>query len=184
VNSSAFNARRLDVAALAQAGARLAGEWPGRDFSRLQRDALATDDGAEADAVAWTARGELRTAADGLPRIGLDLQARTRLRLQCQRCLLPMLCELNAHTRLRFAADEATAERLDPDSDDDILALPSVLDLRELVEDELILALPPFPRHDRCDPPGPLSDALTREAEPKPFAALAALRRSSGDGPA
>ena len=183
MSSSEFNARRLDVAAFAQAGAELGGEWPGRDFSRLLLAALPTDDDAEPDAVSWKAVGELRDAGDGLPRIGLSLLAHTRVRVQCQRCLLPMNCALRAQARLRFAADEASAERLDPDSDDDILALPQALDLRELIEDELILVLPPFPRHEHCEPPGPMRDAADGEVQPNAFAALQGLRRPPGEGP-
>lgn len=185
MSSAEFNPRRLDVAAFAQARASLGGEWPGDALHRLQHSSLATDDGAPSAAVQWDARGELRGAGDGLPRIGLSLSARTSLRVQCQRCLQPMTLPLHVQARYRFAADEAQAEQLDPDSDDDILALPRSLDLQQLVEDELILALPPFPRHDRCDPPGPTAvDAAAPADAPHPFAVLQALRGNSGDGPA
>ena len=61
------------------------------------------------------------------------------------------------------------------------MALPRSLDLRALVEDELILELPLVPRHDACPQPlpQPASDPLEAqvEAAPNPFAKLAVLKR-------
>ncbi len=42
----------------------------------------------------------------------------------------------------RFVADEATAEALDEECDEDLLALSREFDLRELIEDELLMACP------------------------------------------
>jgi uncharacterized protein len=80
---------------------------------------------------------------------------------------------------LRFVADEAQAEALDADSEDDVLVLARFTDLVELIEDEFLLALPIVPRHEVCPEPLPLphSDAEAVEQEqPHPFAALAALK--------
>ena len=61
-----------------------------------------------------------------------------------------------------------------------LLALPPTLDLIELLEDELLLALPLVPRHEACPEPLPMSAGEVSEGEaddePHPFAALAALR--------
>jgi len=70
---------------------------------------------------------------------------------------------------------------LDADSDVDVLALSRSVDLRELVEDELLLAMPLVPRHEVCPAPllAPQADVAFEEAEqdrPNPFAALAALK--------
>ena len=66
-----------------------------------------------------------------------------------------------------------------------MLALTSTLDLQPLIEDELILALPLVPRHERCPQPLPMTageDELAASQAPgKAFAALAALRRGSAD---
>jgi uncharacterized protein len=79
-----------------------------------------------------------------------------------------------------FVGDEDEAAHLDAHSEDDVLAASSRFDLLELLEDELILALPIVPRHDRCPHPLPSgTEAPTTDEElaPNPFAALAALRR-------
>lgn len=81
---------------------------------------------------------------------------------------------------LRFVEDESQAAELDVDSDDDVLALPRHLDARELIEDELLLALPIVPKHDACPEPLPLEapeEEIVKDDRPNPFAALAALKR-------
>ena len=70
---------------------------------------------------------------------------------------------------------------------DDVLALGRSLDLRELVEDELLLALPIVPRHEVCLQPLPMAvgeQALEDDVpeRPHPFAALQALKSGKGPG--
>ena len=156
--------RRLDVATFAQAGGHLQGEWPLAGMARLLQDALPPAPGSPAQTVAWSARGERRAASGGAAQIRLCLRARTALRMTCQRCLQPVEIELDVAPTLRFVRDEAEAERLDEESDEDVLALSSTLDLHELVEDELILALPLVPRHERCPQPLPMSAGELDEA--------------------
>jgi len=105
--------------------------------------------------------------------------------LQCQRCLQTMTQTLRVDRRFRFVRNEEQAAELDEESDDDVLALPTRLDLVALLEDELILALPIVPRHDSCPQPLPIQPAAEadEEAAPHPFAALAALRGRSGGKP-
>ena len=55
-----------------------------------------------------------------------------------------------------------------------MLALEPALDLRGLVEDELLLALPLVPRHEVCPEPLPI------EPEPEAPAVGASLRRAGG----
>jgi uncharacterized protein len=87
--------------------------------------------------------------------------------------------EIVAQRSFLFVHGENTAAELDNDSEDDVLALTRSLDLVELIEDELLLALPLVPRHETC--PQPLlagePEALADDEPPHPFAALAALKR-------
>jgi uncharacterized protein len=178
--------RRLDVAAFARAEGRLAGEWPLAGMPRLLQDALPSQTQDAAQAVVWSARGELRPVPGGEPRILLHLHARTALRLTCQRCLQPVSLDLDVAPTLRFVRGEAQAEALDEHSEEDVLALSSALDLHPLIEDELILALPLVPRHERCPKPLTMSAGDADETGAArgrgPFDALAGLLKS-GDGP-
>jgi uncharacterized protein len=180
MGSRQFEPRHLDVRRFAADGAELSGEWALRDLARLVDSAAADRPPSSSDRVAWQARGELTGGIE--PQIWLHLKARTRLALQCQRCLAPLDVDVEASRRFRFVAGEATAAELDAESEDDVLALTRDLDVQQLVEDELLLALPIVPMHAEC--PEPLTrpaPGIERESAPNPFAVLAALRREPPD---
>ena len=179
MGSRAHDPRRLDVAAFAADAQRLEGRWPLAGFARLVADQPADAPPVAGD-VAWQARGERRAVPGGAAEVWLELEASARVHRTCQRCLQPVELELHVDRRLRFVADENLAAELDADSEDDVLALERALDLHDLVEDELLLALPMVPRHDRC--PQPLPTPAAPAAEPQaeaaahPFAVLAGWR--------
>ena len=114
------------------------------------------------------------------------------LPLRCQRCDQRYDLRVDAEINLALVAgiDEANAlpECYDPLLVEDRLMRPS-----ELIEDELILAVPAIPRHPdgECEPPGVVSpnsrEARVDEPSPAsgqsrhPFASLAALRTRRND---
>jgi uncharacterized protein len=179
MSARARDPSRLDVEPFAKEGGELQGQWPLRQLRRLAETAHAEARPVESDVVAWQVRGELRPVRGAASQPWLHLSAQTALNLECQRCLQPMAVPLEVSRSFRFVHGEAAAAELDADSEDDVLALTRALDLRELVEDELLLSLPLVPRHEACAPPVPLADSKPEPAEerPNPFAALAALKR-------
>jgi uncharacterized protein len=175
----ALDPRRLDVAAAAAAGAALDGRWPLSDLTRLADGAAGQVD----EPVAWSARFEQRRELGAAPQAWLLLQAQARVARECQRCLQPVLLSLDMNRAFRFAPSEDEAAALDADSEDDVLVLSRHFDLRELVEDELLLAMPIVPMHEQCLSPllGAVPDEPAAEAAPAhPFAALAAWKRGTG----
>ena len=194
MRARAHSPRRLDVAAFCSEGASLQGALPAGSLPRLAASVLrigpATDapHGSEverADAAAqWRARGQMRPGQGGEAEFWLNLQADVDVALQCQRCLEPLPTRLQVERSIRFVESETQAARLDEESEEDVMALDTRLDLPELVEDELILALPLVPRHEHCQgawagadsPSAPVAD----DPRPHPFAALAKLRRGPG----
>jgi uncharacterized protein len=94
--------------------------------------------------------------------------------LRCQRCLGGVKFPLATSSRLQLVApgEEWPDDDLADDSVDAIAA-EQALAVVELVEDEVLLALPIAPRHEQCD--SPLASA-TEQGE-SPFAALAALKK-------
>jgi uncharacterized protein len=170
---------RLDVEAFAKDAAELEGEWPLAALDRLSDAAHDDAKPGESDLARWHVRGENRPVRGGAPQTWLHLQASTRLGLVCQRCLAPVDTPIEAERSFRFVAGEEAAAQLDADQEEDVLALTRSLDLRELVEDELLLALPLVPRHDICPEPLPMEhgDDDAEADRPNPFAALAALKR-------
>ena len=170
---------RLEVQAFAKEAGELHGHWPLLQLVRLADSAFDAGDTSRRDTdVAWSARGEQRAAPGGEPQIWLHVKASTAVSLECQRCLRAMAVALEIDRSFLFVHGEDAAAQLDADSEDDVLALTRSLDLRELVEDELLLALPIVPRHEVCPVPLPVrpNDPLAEE-RPNPFAALAALKR-------
>jgi uncharacterized protein len=170
-----FDPLRLDLAAFAAEGAELSGTWPLEELPRL---ASSAHPGAPAagETLHWSARGERRPRRGGEPDTWLHLRLATRLHLECQRCLQPVETPLEIERSLRFVPGEEEAAALDADSEDDVLALPRWLDLRELAEDELLLALPIVPRHEECPAPLPGAAGEDEVVRENPFAALQALK--------
>ena len=171
---------RLDVAAFAAGGGELGADWSADRLRRLASATLAPPDGTARPAIAWRARGERRALAGAGTRPSLRIGATTEVTLECQRCLQPMRIPLRAERRIFFVDGEDTAAALDAQSEDDVLALAPAFDLAELIEDELLLALPLVPRHEHCPEPLPrawVEDDPAIEPADNPFAVLAALKR-------
>lgn len=103
----------------------------------------------------------------------------------CVVTLEPVTTRVDQPLRRRFlpsTAAQAAELVVDPDEDDEIEPLGDRIDLGLVAVEALALALPAYPRKEGAV----LGEAAARtsddEDEPKPFAALAALRRKMGDG--
>ena len=180
MRSRPFDPLHLDVEVFANEAGELRGEWLLSELDRLVDTTHPDARPATADSARWSARGESLPVRGGAPQTWLHLSADATLSLVCQRCLGPLPTHLQTQRDFLFAPDEATATELDAESEDDVLAMTRSLNLRALVEDELLLALPLVPRHDVCPEPLPLADddeAAEPEQRENPFAALAALKR-------
>lgn len=155
----------IDGFEFASAGAIQQGVWPLSDFQRL-RDMLASDEGE----VGYRVQG----TRDGHGRPALQVRVQGTLQLRCQRCLEPLPFEVRVEDLLVLAAtlSEIHAEPADAHAPDRILA-GREMPVRELIEDELILALPYAPRHDNCEPRA----AAGNGAGDSPFASLRGLMR-------
>lgn len=166
--------RAVSVQALCRERAVLAGTWPQDSLQRLAESLFEAPTGD----VNWSALGEEVRSSGSEPELWLRLTAQALVTLQCQRCLKAFVHELSVDRRFRFARTEEEAERLDAELEEDVLTLQPRVNLQELAEDELILALPIVARHPGlCPEPLPLrqADGFDDEA-PNPFAALAALK--------
>ncbi len=94
--------------------------------------------------------------------------------LCCQRCLGGVKFPLAISSRLQLMApgEEWPDDDLADDSADAIEA-EKALAVLSLIEEEVLLALPIAPRHEKCEPPS----GTATENGPSPFAALAALKK-------
>jgi uncharacterized protein len=168
----------VDVGLLSTSESTVSGDYPLAGFERL-KDSLAKSEG--------TARVEFRfhDADDGtgaspgrFPAVDGSVEARPWL--VCQRCLNPFEWRLESAFQVAFVASEEQAAKV-PGEYDAVLAANGRVSLHELVEDELLLALPLVPMHERIEecraPPGPSSpddapDEDANEGTTRPFAQL------------
>jgi uncharacterized protein len=159
----------IDGFEFASAGATQQGVWPLSDFPRL-RDVLANDAGQ----VAY----EISGVRDARGRPGLRLKVSGTLALRCQRCLEPMRFEVQTDETLVLAATlaEIHAEPADARAPDRVVAGKEMA-LRELIEDELILAVPYAPRHESCTAAGAHDEVNEAAEKVSPFAGLRGLMR-------
>jgi uncharacterized protein len=134
---------------------------------------LTSTEGEAAFALAFEMDPERR------PRVRVRVNA--RLPVQCQRCLGSMMLDVDVDSMLAVVSGPDEAERL-PDEIDPLLVEDDRLELRSLIEDELILAIPPAPSHRPEDCTVQLSEinarpmtarAAENERPENPFAALA-----------
>ena len=173
---------RLDVKAFAQAGAHLSGHDTLLRYQRLAEEARGLHPDLRVD---WSADGAIRSTHGLGAEVWLHLKADATVPLICQRCLQPVDVPLQVEREFRFVADEATAEALDDDCEEDLLALRRDFNLRELIEDELLMELPLVPMHEVCPAVVPMASsdedfeqAVTEKTNP--FAVLAGLRKNGG----
>ncbi|MEQ1638397.1 MAG: YceD family protein [Methylococcales bacterium] len=117
----------------------------------------------------------------------IDGFASATLTMQCQNCLDAVDVPVNATIKLGLVTALEQADRL-PEGYEPLLIDEEKMLLREIVEDELLLALPPFPKHQHnCvkfenrseERSSDLSAALKADDQTKPknpFAVLAKLK--------
>ena len=171
--------RSLPVKAFAQASGVLEGSVPLAEMERLREESLGPIEGT---LVSFSADGEMQEDAASQPEPWLHLEGSTTLVMTCQRCLGPVATEVSFERSFRFVASEALAEVEDEESEEDVLVLSREFNLLELVEDELLMSVPPVPKHEECPAPVKLQaadadfvDAPTEK--PNPFAVLQQLKK-------
>ena len=159
---------QIDTRTFAQQGEMLSGEFPLATMTRL-RDILASDVGV----VRFQLVGKLDPNRQAL----IECIISGELQLTCQRCLTPFAFHLKLKSRFVPVRDESELPAIEEEGAEvDYLVADPHTDVRALVEEEILLALPIAPMHR-------LEACLARAAEEKlgdkenPFAALAALKK-------
>ena len=154
----------IDSLVFAREGRSLQGELPVSSLTRIL-DVLADQ------------AGELRYRVQGQMgprrRPQLLLEVDGRLSLRCQRCLEGIDYPVRVRSVLELISNEEdlTQEEIEDDSKD-FLTAQKELDVVELIEDEVILDLPPAPRHESCT----LPEAGRQAEKVSPFSVLKGLK--------
>jgi uncharacterized protein len=139
-----------DVDPLAGGRVRLDFEIPLAELPRL-RAHLARVEGSVAGHVSFERERGLPVA---------EVAVACRVALTCQRCLEPLELPVQSEGRVALVADESEGDRA-PAELETIRAPGHRIALRDLVEEELLLALPIVPRHAAAEC-GPERSALAQ----------------------
>jgi uncharacterized protein len=103
----------------------------------------------------------------------LRVEVEGLLPLACQRCLEAIHFGLEVDSLLQLVPENAELSQDELEDDTrDFLPLAGELKVADLLEDEILLALPVAPRHEKCGLPG----AANAGEQVNPFAALAGLK--------
>jgi uncharacterized protein len=173
---------QLDVRKFALTGDTLSGQNSLLNYERLTLDLQGLEAYFVGKTVSWSARGETITSPGVKDQVWLHLGVSSQVPMVCQRCLGAFEVPLVVNTPFRFVADEATALVEDETCEEDLLVLSKQFNLHDLIEDELLMALPIVPKHEVC--PGEVKLASTDEEfkaaltqKPNAFAALGSLKK-------
>jgi uncharacterized protein len=168
--------RTLDARKAAARGATVDGVLRPRDLQRL-REVVSGDVGEIHACFGFFRDDENRS----LVRVAISAD----LAVTCQRCLQPMPLHLESDSTLALVGSDELARQL-PDHLDPLVVVGQECNLWEVVEEELMLALPAFSYHDTEDcreilagftgrPPA----AVATAAKPNPFNVLEQLKPGS-----
>jgi len=150
----------IDTARFCHDNTKLSGSLMALDLPRLAAEVLPHSDFV----VDWT--------AEGVSPDFMDLSLKSTVQMTCQRCLTALPEQIDVSYRFKFALDEATAQAEDEQTDDvDMLVHARQFDLLELIEDEMLMALPFVSLHETCPDAGALA-FLPKEEKQNPFAIL------------
>jgi uncharacterized protein len=163
----------LDAWRMLAASRRFEGTLPLAAMPRL-RDALEQPEG-ECHYELEFDRGVL-----GVPYV--EIRAQAELPLICQRSLQRFLLPVRIVQRLGLVTREEQEAELPEDYEMLIPEADGTIHPLELIEDELILAIPVVPMDPRGEPVEltwpPVAEAVEQETSKNPFAALAGLKQS------
>ncbi|MEJ2391442.1 MAG: YceD family protein [Gammaproteobacteria bacterium] len=163
---------QIDPFRLAEAGSHLSGKLPLRQFKRLA-EVLSDNSGELAVAL------EFDVDELGVPVVRGNIQA--TLMLTCQRCLEAFAFPVDIRIALAWVRTEQDADRL-PLRYEAYLVEEIPLQLNDMIEDELLLALPQIPMHQASACPASKllkqqdDGADESEQQANPFAVLAKLK--------
>lgn len=151
------------------------------DLPRLD-SALVGDATSRSDCrVGWKVRGFTRRLPGGPAQAMVELEVSAELPMLCQRCLQPSMQWIQDTVLFRLVEQEPEITQEELEAEDEALCVRGAIEMRALVEDQMLLALPLVPMHAVCPQPilAPGLDVLPVEATVRrsPFAALARLKK-------
>ncbi|MFA5493387.1 MAG: YceD family protein [Porticoccaceae bacterium] len=160
--------RQVDPRKLVAQGTTLSGDVPTAAMMRLAGAVLGAGEVAQA---------ELLFRRDDSGHSVVEGSVALEVSLECQRCLKPVAKTLAGELHLGIVGDEEQAQNL-PKRLEPWIVASETTDLFDLVEDELLLALPIVAFHDRgeCEGHSSYSTGQIEDSAENPFGILAQLK--------
>ncbi len=157
----------IDPIKFAKTGENLEGQI---NVDQLQRLTLSLDDGS------GIVKFDLKFDRNNRSNVAIGKFA-TEVSMICQRCLNPVKVPVRDNIQLEFVIGESAEGHLEDQGYEIVTVVEESLPLAELIEDEVILALPFSPLHDegKC-PNNAIIEKLQETEKPNPFAILAKLK--------
>lgn len=157
----------IDPEYLVEKQSELSGILPLSGFGRLS-ESLVDNQGSAEVIVSFRKEGEIKAISG---------HVNATLLVQCQRCLEPVHLLVDRDFRLAIVYSDAQARRL-PELYDPLLLENKHILFSDLIEDELILAIPDIPGHEDCQQEQLIfgDDEPEVQTQPNPFAILAKLK--------
>jgi uncharacterized protein len=144
-----------DLESLANRGVTLSGELDIGTLTRL-KGLLHSDSGSVSATLRFRQRG------DGW--LGSELEFKADVELVCQRCLEPFRQELVESVNVVIADSDSLPETV-PTGFEPFELEDARLQPAQLIEDEIIVAIPLVPKHARVEDCGSLARALAGQGE-------------------
>jgi len=192
-SAAAFDLHETDLFAFCRKGGNVVGDLAVRDLPRILAETAADAPASARDETfRYTLTGFAKdeAAEPGMAatqRLYVDVTVSGRVWLDCQRCLQVYAEQVATDMRFEVVSTEEAAEEASMDDDEvDVIVGSKKFSVLELLEDEVLLALPTAPKHVTCPT---VHDSLVtgadgevepeappEEKRPSPFAALAGLK--------
>jgi uncharacterized protein len=158
---------RIDPERLVQQGQVLKGRFELAQMARVSA-LLAGDSGS--------VEFELVFGRDAENRPVVQSHISADLRLTCQRCLEPVIHEVDSRTTLGLVTGLDEARDLPEEYESLLLEEPTV-SVRDMVEEDLLLAIPAFPRHaSACSKHAETGGQEVESRSANPFSVLGTLK--------
>lgn len=152
----------------AQKQQKIADNFAPASLNRLVEMLALTGKNAHLATIHFTLTGDFKRFRQP----SLHLHIKTNLPVICQRCLDEML--INLDLNFDYLLSDSTINETEDSDEVDWLEINGEMNVRELIEDELLLAMPIAPMHeDAC---GRLN--MQSGEKPNPFAVLKNLNKS------
>ena len=145
---------------------RREGERPVAEFARLSEE-LADVSGT----VRWVLQGGMHSM--GHPQLALSVSG--TVQLMCQRCLTPFAFDVGSESVLVVAKSEEAADEIDgvlADDSIDVIVGTKAMNVADLIEDDMLLAIPLSPKHAVCPDQVGRSIEAASVKRASPFAVL------------